>query len=98
MLQEFHNARGIVDDNFVGAPDDLPDLFLVVENRVEVYLVVGYELIDLRCRLPELLATWPVFPSWTTFPAQSTIAMATISSSTGLGPVVPRSRQIIFGA
>lgn len=30
--------------------------------------------------------------------AKVTRAMATISSSTGLGPVVPRSRQIIFGA
>ena len=63
VLQEPHNARGIVDDILVSATDDLPDLCLVVKKGGKVYLFVGCDPIDLRCRLPQLLATWPVFPS-----------------------------------
>ena len=62
VLKEPHNARGVVDNNLVGTPDDLSDFYLVVEKGGEVYLVVGGHPIDLRCRLPQFLATWPVFP------------------------------------
>lgn len=62
VLQEPHNARGIVDDNLVSATDDLPDLCLVIKKGGKAYLVVRGHPIDLRCRLPQFLATWPVFP------------------------------------
>ncbi len=98
MFQEPHNELGVVDDNLVCAPDDLLIFTWSSKKEGRSIWLSGATPLTSDADRHNSMRLGLYFPSWTAFPAQSTIAMATISSSTGLGPeIVPRSADNLRG-